>query len=341
MKVDKKIIDLINYGISGKLLSQLGENQVSILHNRLSESKKETKEQSSPGVTTITTSMKITTINPTALNNDRGVNIDGVNLKNQGGQLVATQMKEDEDLEDLAIADETNGMNPDKALALSMTEKKELEEKFESKAQQKMFWARCGNGKTKEEKKWCKMAKEFSDKTTKKDYKKMPKKINPEKSVPKSEYNEEFTMKDYGKKLESVYSNLMGKKLNQTLNVGAFNESDLEKAIVNIIERRLSPKMTKKELMNYIKEQAPTIAPPATEPIVKPNTPYSPKPGPKPGPKAGKESPTIAPPKPMTPTKPSPSTPYSPKPGPKPGPKAMDKDLPNWLSFNKLGIKLK
>jgi len=44
-------------------------------------------------------------------------------------------------------------------------------------------------------------------------------------------------------------------------------------------------------------------------------------------------------------TKPkTPSTPYKPKPGPKPDPKAGRKGkghIPNWLTFNKLGINLK
>lgn len=61
--------------------------------------------------------------------------------------------------------------------------------------------------------------------------------------------------------------------------------------------------------------------------------------------KISEEAPTIAPPKPKTPatpTKPAkPATPYKPK--VKPAPKAStDKEkLPNWLSFNSLGVKLK
>lgn len=40
-------------------------------------------------------------------------------------------------------------------------------------------------------------------------------------------------------------------------------------------------------------------------------------------------------------TKPNtrPSTPYRPKPGPKKAPKAEKKELPNWLSFDELGIE--
>jgi hypothetical protein len=40
-----------------------------------------------------------------------------------------------------------------------------------------------------------------------------------------------------------------------------------------------------------------------------------------------------------TPTKPKkPGTPYSPKPGPKKNPKARKGDMPDWLSFDELGI---
>jgi hypothetical protein len=47
--------------------------------------------------------------------------------------------------------------------------------------------------------------------------------------------------------------------------------------------------------------------------------------------------------KPGTKPKTTPKTPYNPKPGPKPDPKARKRkgDIPNWLTFNKLGINLK
>lgn len=42
-----------------------------------------------------------------------------------------------------------------------------------------------------------------------------------------------------------------------------------------------------------------------------------------------------------TPTKPSkPSTPYKPKPGPKKSPKAKNKNLPDWLTFDSIGIEI-
>jgi hypothetical protein len=61
-----------------------------------------------------------------------------------------------------------------------MSEEKEIDEKFESRSQQKLFFAKCGNGKTKEQKKWCKMRDEFSRSTTKKDQKNMPEKVTKE-----------------------------------------------------------------------------------------------------------------------------------------------------------------
>ena len=39
-----------------------------------------------------------------------------------------------------------------------------------------------------------------------------------------------------------------------------------------------------------------------------------------------------------TPTKPDKDSPYKPKPGPKKKPKARKGDMPDWLSFDELGI---
>lgn len=50
----------------------------------------------------------------------------------------------------------------------------EMTEKFESKSQQRLFWAKCNNTKSeKAKKKWCKWAKEYSDDTN---FKKLPEK---------------------------------------------------------------------------------------------------------------------------------------------------------------------
>ena len=122
----------------------------------------------------------------------------------------------------------------------------------------------------------------------------------------------------------------------------------MENRINKLIEFHLSPKMTKGDLVRLVSETETAPAPvkpkTPTKPKQDPDNPYKVKPGVKPSPKAEtkEQSPTIAPPKPKTPTKPSqPDTPYRPKPGPKPAPKAGNDDVPSWLSFNKIGIKLK
>lgn len=103
----------------------------------------------------------------------------------------------------------------------------ELEEKFESKSQQGLFWAKCNNAKGKEKTKWCKMAKEFSDDTTKKDYKKMPEKIHPEKTV------------DYKKKAQKESY-----------------EKFLEDRIVEMVHNHVNPKLTKGEIKKTIQEKS-------------------------------------------------------------------------------------
>jgi hypothetical protein len=101
----------------------------------------------------------------------------------------------------------------------------EIGEKFESKAQQKLFYAKCGDGKTKEEKKWCKMKDEFEKSTSKKDYKKMPEKLHPEKSVKyKKKTNENF-------------------------------EQFLEDKIVNMLDEYINPSMTKGDFLKTLNEK--------------------------------------------------------------------------------------
>ena len=102
----------------------------------------------------------------------------------------------------------------------------EITEKFESKAQQKLFFTKCGDGKTKEQKKWCKLRDEFARSTTKKDYKKMPEKLHPEKTV---KYKKKGTDENY--------------------------EQYLENRIFEMIEKHIEPSMTKGELLKTIQER--------------------------------------------------------------------------------------
>jgi hypothetical protein len=99
-----------------------------------------------------------------------------------------------------------------------------IKEKFESKAQQGLFWARCEKCSSKNCK-WCKMAREFSDSTSKKQYEKMPEKKHPEKTV----------------------------KVEKNTNEGL--EKFLENKIIEMVESSISPKMKKKDLIKTIKKK--------------------------------------------------------------------------------------
>lgn len=322
MKSNKKILSLLNHGFKGSLLNNLNESQIDSLYKRLVENKKETKEQTQPGVTTTITSRKETKINPDALKN--GVTLNGINLKNDGGQIVATQIEEDDDINITSDPDRS-------ADGMGMFEEKELMEKFASQKQQKYFFAKCGDGKTKEQKKWCKMAEEFAEKTN---FKKLPK-------TKKKEAKENFSMKDYTKKLGSAYTNIMKGKLQDMANENV-NKKQLEKGIMSLVEKHITPKMTKRDLLSLVSEQG-TKEKERTKEKEKTkspghDSPYQPKV--KPAPKAGDTK--TAPVKPKTPTKPGKpdyDTPYKPK--VKPAPKAGNEELPNWLTFNSIGINLK
>ena len=108
------------------------------------------------------------------------------------------------------------------------TESQELGERFKSKAQQKLFFMKCGDGKTKEQKKWCKLRDEFARDTTERDYEDMPKKLHPEKTV------------GYKKKRKSV------------------KESNLEKIVFKMVEDSVPPGMTKGSLLKLIQEKKNT-----------------------------------------------------------------------------------
>jgi hypothetical protein len=98
--------------------------------------------------------------------------------------------------------------------------------------------------------------------------------------------------------------------------------------------------MSKRDLLSLVSEQGTKEKTKEKEKTKSPghDSPYQPKV--KPAPKAGDTK--TAPVKPKTPTKPGKpdyDTPYKPK--VKPAPKAGSEELPNWLTFNSIGINLK
>jgi len=309
MKNNKKILKLVEHGLKSSTLAELNEKQIDALYNRLVEAKKENKEA-------VTKTSTTTTFDPSN-DADRKAVEDmlgkkGVPMSIDPATKKLTVVSEDDGIEDLAIA----------------MQSKEVSEKFESKSQQKLFFAKCGDGKTKEQKKWCKMAKEFADST--KDYSKLPEK--------KKETKEEFGMDNFNKKLMSTATGQYKKNLGKTLNPTF--EQKLEESIIKMVEKHITPKMSKKDFIKTIMEAEKEIETPVKPDVdtpsrPKPATPYKPKY--EPAPKA-KEKEVETPVKPDvdTPSRPTPETPYKPK--YEPAPKAK---IPDWLSFDKIGINLK
>jgi hypothetical protein len=238
MKNNKSVIYLIENGLSAKTVANLSETQIKLLVEKF---KKENKEQ---------TEVKTTVYDTTDPEQKKKLNQalqDPTKMQGQSIQVKETEMTEDEtddvtssnalgkDAEQSYTGQEAphdandmadDGMDDDSSdnrSMMGMAESK-LNEKFESKAQQGLFWARCNKCSTKNCK-WCKMAKEFSDSTSEKQYKKMPEKKHPEKTV----------------------------KVEKNTNEGL--EKFLEKKIIEMVESSISPKMKKKDLIKTIKKK--------------------------------------------------------------------------------------
>ena len=267
--VGRKIEKLISDGFSYNTLRGLSEGQINLLYNRLVEQSVDSRK-----VDDLTN--KVT------------------NLRNQlaaaGQDMKKLGLAEDDTINIVDDPDAT-------ADGMGMMET-EIEEKFESKSQQRLFWARCENAKSdKAKKKWCKWAKEFSDETP--NFKSLPEKKKKEV-----------------KEIEEGLTKLIEKYIPESITKGK---------LMSMIEQASAPAKPKEKERTTTK---PTVRPGKQNPFTKP--------GPLPGPKAGGGTQT-APSKPTTkPTtkpgvRPGKQNPFT-KPGPLPGPKAGNK--PEWLSYN-------
>lgn len=207
MRTKKHIEVLLENGIHFNTISKMNKNQIKVLAEKFD--KKETKEAVTQKV-----SQTITTLDDTDLSKGMAVPNDPatgrVEIRKQPGTNKVQVV--------------TGAKGP--AVEGEMYEEKELDERFASKAQQKLFFVKCGAGKTKEEKKWCKMRDEFAASTKKMDYKKMPEKLHPEKTV---KYKKKRTDENY--------------------------EQYLENRIFEMIEKHIEPSMTKGDLLKTIQEK--------------------------------------------------------------------------------------
>ena len=244
MKSNKKIIFLMENGLSINTISKMTDNQVKVLVEKFkkSEEKEAFEKVTIPSQTELKGSL--TDLAQT------GVDVKDGNVKyDPASGMVTVVTKEGEVTEDVTV-DKNNAtagkisQDPHQVQAPDgmddlgdatidkeedLATEGEINEKFDSKAQQGLFWARCNKCSDKKCK-WCKMAKEFSDSTSKKDYKKMPEKIHPEKTV-----------KD--KK----------KKTNENL------EKFLEKKISEMVDNNIQAKMSKKDLIGTVKKKSKSM----------------------------------------------------------------------------------
>lgn len=314
MKTKDQIKVLLENGIRANTISKMNETQIKVLVNRFVVSEQTAPQNTTPQTTT-TTKYVVKPNSKTMVN--------GVEIDTTGGKTTATPMQETE-----------------------------LSEKFESKAQQGLFWAKCKNSSGKTKEKWCKMAKEFSDSTTKKQYEKMPEKKHSEKN------------EDYEKYLEDSIVEMLEKHINPSMTKGdilkTINEktkdtdgiilSNPKKNTMFSKEEGKEMKTMKKSMRNNT-EVAPTKPDTDTDTKEKDKgkdrkNPFQPKH--KPAPKAKREfkEQTTAPTKPDTDTDTKEKdkgkdrkNPFQPKHNP--APKAGKGSLPNFLTWDKLGVNLK
>jgi hypothetical protein len=221
--------------------------------------------------------------------------------------------------------------NADGSIMATPNEQKEIDEKFESKKQQKYFFSKCGDGKTKEQKKWCKMADEFAKKTN---FAKIPEK-------------KKETKESYQDMVGGALNKIAQAKLTQVKPTVQIGESEIEKQIMRLVEKHITPKMSKKDFETLF-EGDTKVAPakPKVTPGTKPKHPFQPNPSKKGAPKAvksevGEGDTKVAPAKPKVTPGTKPKHPFAPDPSKKGAPKAMDKELPSFLKFNQLGLNIK
>lgn len=309
MNTNQKKLKLVKEGIKASTLNKMTDSQVDILFSKL-------QEQVTPVTEPSKTAYKV---------GDKGGNLPatpkGYNVKkNPDGTFMAMPNEQDDTLN---VVDDPDAS----ADGMGMMEEKEIDEKFESKKQQKYFFSKCGDGKTKEQKKWCKMADEFAKDTN---FAKLPEK-------------KKETKEGYDDMIKSAYTKVMKSKLDQMTPQPTFGESEIEKEILRIVERHITPKMSKQELLSLFEGDTKTApAKPKVNPGTKPKHPFQPDPNKKGAPKAKKremdEDTKTAPAKPKVNPGTKPKHPFQPDPNKKGAPKAIKKELPSFLTFNALGL---
>ena len=309
MNTNQKKLKLVMEGIKASTLNKMTDSQVDILFSKL-------QEQITPVSEPAKTAYKIGNEGGNLPATPKGYKMK----KNPDGTFMAMPNEEDNTLNVVKDPDATED-------GMGMFEEKEIDEKFESKKQPKYFFAKCGNGKTKEQKKWCKMADEFAEKTN---FAKLPEK-------------KKETKEGYQDMIGNAINKISQNKINQITPSFSIGESKIERQIMRLVEKHITPKMKKEDLLSLIEGDTKTApAKPKVNPGTKPKHPFQPDPNKKGAPKAKKremdEDTKTAPAKPKVNPGTKPKHPFQPDPNKKGAPKAMKKELPSFLTFNALGL---
>ena len=312
MNTNQKKLKLVKEGIKASTLNKMTDSQIDVLFSKL-------QEQVTPVTEPSKTAYKVGEKGGNLPATPKGYNVK----KNPDGTFMAMPNEQDDTLNVVQDPDAS-------ADGMGMFEEKEIDEKFESKKQQKYFFAKCGDGKTKEQKKWCKMADEFAEKTN---FAKLPEK-------------KKETKEGYQDMIGGALNKIAQSKLSQVKPSVTMGESKIEKEIMRLVEKHITPKMSKKDFNNLLGEDTKTApAKPKVSPGTKPKHPFQPDPNKKGAPKAKKrvmdEDTKTAPAKPKVNPGTKPKHPFAPDPSKQGAPKAIKRELPSFLKFNQLGLKTK
>lgn len=273
MKI-KKIFDLIDKGLTAKTLSKLSESQIEVLHSRIiGESRKEAKEEIKKTVTNVTYDPANEADKQKLAQMGVHVGADKkITMSQAGGAITTeTEMSEEDDFDmdaDQAYTAQQGSHDEYQAADDGMDDDTSPENKdrkmvgvTESKKKEQNPWAICT----------AQLGKEFG--TTERTMWNAKEKNKYERCV-----------KDVKKSLKE------GKNP-----VSLFIENE----IMRIVEKNMPPKITKGDLLKYLNENEPAVAPkPGTKPKESPTKPgtkprpkhpgKNPNPGEKPAPKATK-----------------------------------------------------
>ena len=312
MNTNQKKLRLVKEGIKTSTLNKMTDSQVDILFSKL-------QEQVTPVTEPSKTAYKVGEKGGNLPATPKGYNVK----KNPDGTFMAMPNEQDKTLD---VVDDPDAS----ADGMGMFEEKEIDEKFESKKQQKYFFAKCGDGKTKEQKKWCKMADEFAEKTN---FAKLPEK-------------KKETKENYQEMVSGALNKIAQAKISQMRPTVTMGESEIEKQIMRLVEKHITPKMKKEDLLSLIEGDTKTApAKPKVKPGTTPKHPFKPDPNKKGAPKAKKsemgEDTKTAPAKPKVNPGTTPKHPFAPDPNKQGAPKAIKRELPSFLTFNALGLNKK